>query len=1075
MKKTLFLLLVFLLPIHADLPQKLKKNSQAGKMAASRLAKLGDTNPSSTFFNINSWKIQMENQGFFQWNGTSHGSAGNYPKGMGSVIFAEGILWGVKVTDTYGVNSDGSILTDGTGSGLPIIRVNGSMYNTGLKAGKVLLDASGKIKTTGYSENYRTQQIWRVRKDFYKGDLRGDASILRDIAPADVTDAQMDADRVQYQHDWDHWPVDEGAPYDDVNGDGSYTPATWNEENKSWIGDLPGIPGADQTVWTVANDLPDEFTETGVPFSVSEGSWGSPPIGFEMQITLWGYDFPFSNPLSSMMFKRARMIYVGLPGGPATATLDTVYFTQWSDPDLGTHTDDYVGCDTTLSLGYVYNGKTFDDQFYNSWGSAVPAAGYVLLEGPKVDADGDGDLDTLGLSSFVYFAAGSIDEEPVSDPSKRVYAGTLQWFNLMEGFLPRPEYPTQLPFVDPLTGTAEKFVLAGDPLTGAGWIDGNVMPPGDRRLVMNTGPFQMALGDTQDIFVGTIGAIAEDNLTSLGKLIEFTKLARVFHNSGYDNKAIELNFAPIITALNDVTINEDETATVTLSATDEDGDAITFSVKDNNATKNYLNFDGVDDWVQTKNEGGDEDHPINDGDFTVSAWAKASSLSSGLMEIVSQGQAESNFYLGSSNTGDVIRAGDDWEDTGVTFPRDGHWHHYVLSRSSSNTFLYLDGSLAATKGSAIEYPDGGSGLRIGRQYGTAGEYFYGSITEVATWGSVLSALEVASLYNGGSILSPMRDTIYYSSADDVTIYYPLNEGTGSTVYGKEFNSSEVFTGEIKGGAEWTVIVAPLVTTTISGSTLTLVPDANWHGEVNYTVSASDGYSASSTNFNLTVTAVNDAPTAFDWVSTASDSIDITQSNLTDTYDLKWNTSNEVDGETIDYLISASVGQFPAEMIHETVDTSMTIAYQDIIDNWYPNLAMLSRATIKFSVSATDGIDTVNVTGDDRVVYVNRYEFLSTESEGIPTEFALHENYPNPFNPTTTLRFDLPEVSNITLTIYNMLGQRVRTFNMQSTPAGYHSVKWDATNDYGEQVGAGVYLYQLQTKDFVKTRKMVLLK
>ena len=64
---------------------------------------------------------------------------------------------------------------------------------------------------------------------------------------------------------------------------------------------------------------------------------------------------------------------------------------------------------------------------------------------------------------------------------------------------------------------------------------------------------------------------------------------------------------------------------------------------------------------------------------------------------------------------------------------------------------------------------------------------------------------------------------------------------------------------------------------------------------------------------------------------------------------------------------------------------------------------------------------------------------------------------------------------MTLTIYNMLGQRVKTFNMQSIPAGYHSVKWDATNDFGVQVGAGVYLYQLQTKNFVKTRKMVLLK
>jgi flagellar hook assembly protein FlgD len=96
-------------------------------------------------------------------------------------------------------------------------------------------------------------------------------------------------------------------------------------------------------------------------------------------------------------------------------------------------------------------------------------------------------------------------------------------------------------------------------------------------------------------------------------------------------------------------------------------------------------------------------------------------------------------------------------------------------------------------------------------------------------------------------------------------------------------------------------------------------------------------------------------------------------------------------------------------------------------------------------------------------------------EGVPNEFTLHENYPNPFNPTTTLRFDVPEVSDITVTIFNMLGQKVRTFNLNNTPAGYHSVKWNARNDYGDPVGAGVYLYQLQANQFIKTRKMVLLK
>jgi len=513
--------------------EEIKGDKTAGKTDARRLlakSGMGDDGPSITFFNINSWKIQMEHQGFFQWNGTSHGSAGNYPKGMGSVIFAEGILWGVRANDKYGVDATtGEILTDGSGSGEPKIRVNGSMYNTGLKAGKVLRDANGRILSKDYSENYRDQQIWRVRKDWNTGDLTVDASILRDIGTADVTEAMIAADKAQYEHDWKEWPADEGAPYDDVDGDGVYTPGTWSSENNAWVGDIPGIPGSDQTVWTVANDLPDEYAEGGV-VSVSEGGWGSPPVGFEMQLTLWGYDFPFSNPISSMMFKRARMIYVGLPGGPADAKLDTVYFTQWSDPDLGTYTDDYVGCDTTLSLGYVYNGNTFDDQFLSSFGSPVPAGGYDFLEGPKVDTNGDGVLDTLGMTSFVYFAAGS----SVSDPSTRVYAGTLQWFNLMEGYLPRPAYPTQQPFVDPITGFAEKYVLAGDPTSATGWVDGIILPPGDRRLVMNTGPFEMVINDTQDVVVGLIGGLGINNLSSVAVLKYNDKFAQFAYDNNFD-------------------------------------------------------------------------------------------------------------------------------------------------------------------------------------------------------------------------------------------------------------------------------------------------------------------------------------------------------------------------------------------------------------------------------------------------------------------------------------------------------------------------------------------------------------
>jgi flagellar hook assembly protein FlgD len=94
---------------------------------------------------------------------------------------------------------------------------------------------------------------------------------------------------------------------------------------------------------------------------------------------------------------------------------------------------------------------------------------------------------------------------------------------------------------------------------------------------------------------------------------------------------------------------------------------------------------------------------------------------------------------------------------------------------------------------------------------------------------------------------------------------------------------------------------------------------------------------------------------------------------------------------------------------------------------------------------------------------------------VPEQFALHHNHPNPFNPITSLRYDLPEQAQVTLTIYNMLGREVSQLVNTTQEAGYRSVQWNATDMHGKPVSAGVYLYQIRAGEFVQTRKMVLLK
>jgi hypothetical protein len=116
-----------------------------------------------------------------------------------------------------------------------------------------------------------------------------------------------------------------------------------------------------------------------------------------------------------------------------------------------------------------------------------------------------------------------------------------------------------------------------------------------------------------------------------------------------------------------------------------------------------------------------------------------------------------------------------------------------------------------------------------------------------------------------------------------------------------------------------------------------------------------------------------------------------------------------------------------------------------------------------------------------------YQFYDSEGEligqgtesimlkAVPEEFALYQNYPNPFNPVTTINYDLPQQTHVNLLIYDILGREVATLVNKDMSAGYQSVIWNTYNNMGMPVSAGIYFYQVQTKDFVKTKKMVLLK
>jgi hypothetical protein len=101
--------------------------------------------------------------------------------------------------------------------------------------------------------------------------------------------------------------------------------------------------------------------------------------------------------------------------------------------------------------------------------------------------------------------------------------------------------------------------------------------------------------------------------------------------------------------------------------------------------------------------------------------------------------------------------------------------------------------------------------------------------------------------------------------------------------------------------------------------------------------------------------------------------------------------------------------------------------------------------------------------------------LSVDNNTIPEVFALHNNYPNPFNPVTNIGYDIPELSKVSIDIYNIAGNKVKTLVSKEHQPGRYKVQWNATNESGAPVATGMYIYKIRAKDFVSVKKLLLMK
>ncbi len=280
--------------------------------------------------------------------------------------------------------------------------------------------------------------------------------------------------------DYLNWPVQDGAPVDSLG--------------------QPALLG-DAMIWSVYNDA-DPGTHTN-------NSGFTAPLGVEIQQTTFAFNR--GGALGNIIFIRYKLLNKG------GNTLDSMYFSAWSDPDLGDASDDLDGCDTTLSVGFIYNATNADGLY----GSTPPSVGWDFFRGPIVPNSIDPTVnDTLGMTSFNKYINGT-------DPHS---AG--ETYNYMRGL---HADGTPVHVFDDTTLAITKFQVSGlDPGAASSptnWLDSN---PSDRRLMLSTGPFTMSPGDTQEVTIAVIVGQGTDRISSISDMKNKDAAAQVVFDLNFD-------------------------------------------------------------------------------------------------------------------------------------------------------------------------------------------------------------------------------------------------------------------------------------------------------------------------------------------------------------------------------------------------------------------------------------------------------------------------------------------------------------------------------------------------------------
>ncbi|MFQ5709251.1 MAG: FG-GAP-like repeat-containing protein [bacterium] len=179
--------------------------------------------------------------------------------------------------------------------------------------------------------------------------------------------------------------------------------------------------------------------------------------------------------------------------------------------------------------------------------------------------------------------------------------------------------------------------------------------------------------------------------------------------------------------------------------------------------------------------------------------------------------------------------------------------------------------------------------------------------------------------------------------------------------------------------------------------------------------------------------------------------------------LTWDESPDEDFNYFAVVRGAAAGFDPAtaEVLGTTTDTQFLDPDVAVGQTWYYRVVAFDFNKNQGEFSEEVSLQVTSVAGD--------------RSSSVPTVFSLHQNFPNPFNPDTKISYDLPKAVNVSLKIYNIMGQEVMTLVDKAQAPGKYTVRWNGLNNAGNKVAGGMYVFVIKAGDFVQSKRMTLLK